>query len=262
MQTPDSSPEQRPPLATHPSPLTKTRDTAALTFALLFPVVMAWVYFVEIGDAGGGANPALVAAFTIGKLIQFPFPAVYVWWFERDRLEPRWPTTRGLGLGVGFALVVDAAMLALYLGWLRPSGLADAAPERIWHRVVGFGAGTPARYVLLAGFICVLHALLEEYYWRWFVFGWLKRYLSVGGAIAVSSVGFTLHHVVVLGVFFPGRFWALAVPFAACTGVGGAVWAWIYHRSGSLYAAWASHFLIDAGIMVVGYLMLAPYWPG
>jgi membrane protease YdiL (CAAX protease family) len=62
-------------------------------------------------------------------------------------------------------------------------------------------------------------------------------------------------------VFFPGQFWTLAVPFAACTGVGGAFWAWLYDRTGSLYAAWFSHVLIDAGIMVVGYRMLAPYWP-
>jgi membrane protease YdiL (CAAX protease family) len=38
---------------------------------------------------------------------------------------------------------------------------------------------------------------------------------------------------------------------------GGAVWAWVYHRSGSLLGPWLSHMLVDAGIFLVGYQMLS-----
>jgi hypothetical protein len=34
----------------------------------------------------------------------------------------------------------------------------------------------------------------------------------------------------------------------------------LYDRSGALYAPWLSHCLIDAAIMGLGYLMLAPFW--
>jgi membrane protease YdiL (CAAX protease family) len=61
-------------------------------------------------------------------------------------------------------------------------------------------------------------------------------------------------------VFFPGNFWLLALPFSICVGVGGGVWAWIYERSGSLYAPWLSHALIDGSIMGVGYVMLMEKW--
>jgi membrane protease YdiL (CAAX protease family) len=118
---------------------------------------------------------------------------------------------------------------------------------------------TPAGYLIMALFISVAHSVLEEYYWRWYVFGTLKRYVPVAAAIALASVGFTLHHIIILGVYFPEQFWTLAMPFSICVGIGGGVWAWIYHRSGSLYAAWLSHALIDAAILLVGYDMVASH---
>jgi membrane protease YdiL (CAAX protease family) len=247
----------------HAHPLTNAsplRDGAALAFALLFPLLMAWVYFVAVPAAAQQGNPILVAAYGAGKLIQFLFPALYVGLFARSCLRPGRPTTRGLGLGVAFAVLVAVAMFVLYFVLLRASPLLADTPGQIDDKLRAFGRDTPAGFVQLALFLCIGHSLFEEYYWRWFVFGWLKRYLPLGGAIALSAVGFTLHHVVVLGVFFPGRFWTLALPLSLCVGAGGAFWAWLYHRSGSLAATWISHALVDAAIMAVGYVMLRPYW--
>ena len=120
---------------------------------------------------------------------------------------------------------------------------------------------SPLGYLQMAIVICVVHSLAEEYYWRWFVYGWMRKHLPMMAAIVLSSIGFMLHHIVILGVYFPGNFWTLAMPFSLCVAIGGGVWAWIYERSGSLYAPWLSHALIDAAIMGVGYVMLERYWP-
>jgi uncharacterized protein len=96
------------------------------------------------------------------------------------------------------------------------------------------------------------HSLLEEYYWRWFLFGGLRRFMPVAAAVVLSSLAFAAHHVILLAVFFGGQ----ALPtilFSVCVAVGGAAWAWIYQRSGSLLGPWLSHLMIDAGIFVVGY---------
>jgi membrane protease YdiL (CAAX protease family) len=250
--------EQHAPPTTPGTPL---RDLAALSFALVFPLVMALVYFVVMAGETQRANPAFVATFAAGKLVQFLFPALFVAWFERDRLRLARPTTRGLALGTGFAALVACLLFVLYFGWLAASPLLADAPARIFGKLREFGRATPAGFVQVALFICVVHSLFEEYYWRWFVFDGLKRYLPLGAAVAVSALGFTLHHVVILGVFFPGQFWSLAVPLSLCVGIGGAFWAFLYHRSGSLYASWLSHALVDAAIMVVGFAMLRPFWP-
>jgi membrane protease YdiL (CAAX protease family) len=239
---------------------TRTRDGWALAFAMLFPVFMAWLYFVALAQEEARANPALQFAFGTGKLVQALFPILYVWWFERDRLTPRAPTLNGMALGVGFGLMVALSTLGLYHFWLKHSYLLGDTPAQVLLKVHEFNMATPAGYLAMGVFICVVHSLFEEYYWRWFVFGTLKRHLPVAAAIVLSGVGFTLHHIIILGVFFPERFWGLALPFSLCVGVGGCAWAWIYHRSGSLYASWVSHVLIDAAILLVGYDMVDPFF--
>ena len=238
---------------------TEKRDSLVLIFAMAFPCVMAWLYFIVLPGVQSGANPALQIAFGASKIVMALVPLVYVVWFKRERLQPRRPTAAGLALAVLFGIIVAASTVALYGLWLKHSPLLAGTPQRVLTMVRAFNMATPAGYLGMGLFICVVHSLFEEFYWRWFVFGTLKRYVPVAGAIVLSSFGFMLHHVVILGVYFPGRFWTLALPFSICVAVGGGVWAWIYHKSGSLYAAWVSHLIIDAAILLVGFDMIEPY---
>jgi membrane protease YdiL (CAAX protease family) len=237
------------------------RDLPALAFCLVFPSVMTWLYLVVLGspgDAPTDAGWAVRVAFGTGKCVQFGFPLLYVAVFERARLRPALPTWKGLGFGLGFGVLVALAMLALYFGWLGSSAAFESAPHKAYRLVADMHCATPGRYLLLATFITVPHSLLEEYYWRWFVFGWLRRYMPLGLAIAVSALGFMAHHTILLGEYFPGGFWTVAVPLSAGVAVGGAVWAWVYARTGSLYAPWLSHLLVDAALMPIGWTMLSP----
>jgi membrane protease YdiL (CAAX protease family) len=240
----------------------KARDLTVLGFALLFPLAMAWLYFVVLAEPNAADNRAVQFAFAAGKIVQALLPIVYVWWTEPGRVAVSRPSWRGIGLGAGFAAFVALGVFGLYFGWLKHSPLLGDAPERVFQKVREFNLARPLGYLLMALFISLVHSLFEEYYWRWFVFGGFKRHVPVSAALVLSALGFTLHHVVILGVYFPDQFWTLAVPFSLCVGFGGGVWAWIYHKSGSLYAAWASHALIDAAILAVGYDMIASYFMG
>ena len=239
------------------------RDGYALLFAMAFPTVMAWFYFVALARPAGeaspspaapsGRNPAVVAAWVGGKAVQFAFPVVWLGLIERRRLRPAAPTIKGVGFGLGFGGMVAAGTFALYYGLLRNNPLLAGTPARVHERVVKFGIENQAVFVLFAAFLSAGHSLLEEYYWRWFVFGELRRGLPLARAIGLSSLAFMAYHVIDLAAFFPGRFWAMAAPLSVCVAAGGAVWAWLYDRTGSIYAPWLSHLLIDAAIMTVGF---------
>ena len=71
-------------------------------------------------------------------------------------------------------------------------------------------------------------------------------------AILLSSVAFVGHHIIILAAYF-GWTSPATVLFSACVGVGGAAWAWLYSRSGSLLGPWLSHLLVDAAIFIIGY---------
>ena len=101
----------------------------------------------------------------------------------------------GLAAGIGFALVVLAGMMALYFGWLRSAGVFDAGGQAMRLRLDAMGVHSPAVYAGVGLFYSLVHSLLEEYYWRWFVFRGLRRHLNLWPAIAISSVAFMGHHV-------------------------------------------------------------------
>lgn len=223
-----------------------------VTIALVYPTLATLIYFVGVESLPASVQQA---AYLVVKIIQFTFPVVWVWLVLRER--PRWqrPTTRGLALGVIFALMVVIGGWLLFELWLRETSVFQAAAALIYSKLGGFAIESRTAYAALALFYSFFHSLLEEYYWRWFVFGQLRRLLPLWPAVLVSALGFMGHHVVVLGQFFGGVSW-LALLLAAAVGVGGVFWAWLYDRAGSLYAPWLSHLLIDAGIFWLGYRLL------
>ena len=192
------------------------------------------------------------AAFWAEKILQFAFPAVWVVMVQRQKLRLAKPSTAGVAEGLALGVAVLAGMLLLYFLWLKPAGYLAAATGPITAKATALGMGSPARFILGGVLLSSIHALLEEYYWRWFLFGGLRRFMPVAAAVILSSLAFTAHHVILLAVYFGGWSWA-TIFFSLCVAIGGAAWAWIYHRSGSLLGPWLSHLLIDAGIFVVGY---------
>jgi|SRR5579884_2154662 len=224
---------------------------AALVFACVFPTVMAATYFVLL-PAAGELNHWQQAAYAGGKVVQFVFPVVFLWWAEGFPLPGR-PHFRGLPLALAFGSAVAAAMFGLYFGVLRGGPLMARTPGQLRARLTGLGSDTPAAYLGMAAFVVVAHSLLEEYYWRWFVFGRMRQLTTFAPAAVVSSLAFMAHHVLILWVYFPDHFWLAALPFGLCVAAGGFVWAWLYERNGSVYAPWLSHLLVDAAIFVVGW---------
>jgi hypothetical protein len=228
------------------------REGAVLALAMLYPTLLAYAYFVAL--AGPSGSPRAVQVVWIGgKAVQLALPLLWIQYAEGRWPRLARPTAGGLAVGLIFGLVVAAAMFLLYFLLLRHHHMFLSASGRVQQKVTEFGLDTPAAFVLFAAFIAVGHSLLEEYYWRWFIFGRLRRLLPVWAAILISSAAFMAFHVIDLAMFFPGRFLTLALPLAACVGVGGAAWCWLYQRTGSLYAPWLSHLVMDAAIFAVGY---------
>jgi CAAX protease family protein len=221
----------------------------ALAFALVYPTLLTWVYFVYLAKAPAAEQQT---AYGIGKAIQFGFPAAWAWLFSRASIGMPRATAKGLLSGALFGLAVGGGIVALYHAWLKSTPFFTAAVEPIVAKLEGFGLLSPPAFVAMGLFYAIAHSALEEYYWRWFVFGQLRQTCPLYTAVAISSLGFAAHHVLVIGWFFG---WSSPATwlFSIAVGIGGAFWAWLYHRSGSLLGPWLSHLLIDAAIFAVGY---------
>ncbi len=223
-----------------------------LLLALVWPSIMTWLYFVVFAGMRW-----MAAVYGVGKLTQFALPVVY-WWLVGRR--PDWRqllSTRLLVPAVGFGVFVAVAVGAVYPYLSAQESLVERIRQQAVPRLAALQLATPAGYFSLVVFYSLVHSLLEEYYWRWFVYAELRRRLVVPAAIGLASAAFAAHHVIVLWVYFqsigPTAF------FSACVMVGGAVWCWFYERSGgSLLGIWLSHLIVDAAILTAGWFWVAP----
>lgn len=222
-------------------------DAVAITAALLFPTVATWGYMLTLTG-----HPLAGAAYAASKAVQFAFPVLWIVGFYRRPIRLSLPRWRDIGQGLALGAAVLAATIALYYGYFAGSTVLAGAPEAVAKKLIDFGVDSPAKFFLLATFLSLIHSLAEEYYWRWFVFGQLRFHLPVAWALVISSLGFMAHHVLVVATFL-GGYGFYTWFFSLCVAVGGGLWAWLYHRTGSLYGPWVSHFLVDVGLMWIGY---------
>ncbi len=220
-----------------------------LGFAVLFPTLLTWTYFVALAAYSPSVQQAV---YGVGKCWQFGLPIVWVLLVLQWRPRWQWPGSQGLGWGLGFGSFVLLAMMALYALWLKPSGLLDGLQQQVIQKVRDTGLDTVGMYAATGVFYALAHSWLEEYYWRWFVCGQLQPRIGRGAAIVVSSLAFMAHHVILLATFF-GWDSPLAYLFSLAVAIGGAMWAWLYVSSRSLLAPWLSHMMIDAAIFLIGY---------
>ena len=247
-----------------------TLNLAAIIFAMFFPSLLTWVYFVLMANWAASAQQA---AYSVLKFFQFGFPAFWSWCWFRATLPALVPgrqhpelsiaandsTSRIPGTGwlisVWFGLFVAASVFAGYWFLSRTGWIEESFLETVRQKVSGMKLDTPLRFAALGVFYALVHSYLEEYYWRWFVFIRLREYLSDKLAILASSLGFMAHHVILLATFF-GWDSPLTWLFSLGVAIGGVVWAVLYRRTGNLLYPWISHLIVDAAIFTLGYFLV------
>lgn len=226
---------------------------------LVLPTFVTWIYF----EALEGSAPILQqTAYAIGKTVQFLLPLL-AWRVATQRagqspepLKSSLATQPGYKLssllGAASGLVIGAAAIALHFYVLVPSGWMDGPRVAAREKLASMGLDSKPLLLAAAVFYSLVHSGLEEYYWRWFIFKRLSDFVSVPWAVAISSLGFMAHHVIVLARYF-GGYSLMTILFALSVAVGGVVWAVLYRRTGTVAGPWISHALVDAAIFVVAW---------
>ena len=225
-----------------------TRKKALLALCLLVPaptfgVVMSMIFPQTRGTALGQG------IYMLCKVWLLALPLIWLKWVDRRPISFSPLQNGGMGMGLLSGIVIFAG---IYGAWLL-FGQALIEPQSLKEQVAANGIGTPVRYLLLAGYLTIINALLEEYVWRWFVF---KKFEELtGGAFAVlgSALCFTLHHVVALKAQMG---WNITILGSLGVCVGGLTWSWLYHRYRSIWPGYLSHVLADAAIFLAGWQIL------
>lgn len=236
---------------------------AAITFAIVFPTLVTWLYFHVLAES----PPRLQqTAYSVGKVLQFVFPVAWVLFYAKQALTraglPSIPEhapaslsrSKSVGFGVLMGLAVAVAMFVIYR-FVFPADVLGTLQSELVTRIQGFSVDSVGKYVGLALFYAVIHSFMEEYYFRWFVFGQLRHVTKFVPAMLICGLAFMAHHVIVLAHYF-GGLTVTTILLSLAIAIGGMLWAWQYEKSKSLLGPWMSHLLVDAGIFAIGYDVL------
>jgi len=220
----------------------------ALAPAMVLPTIAAMGYFWWFADR---AFAAPLYGFT--KIFTVVWPAIAWRWV----LGQPWPRLRrpdrrtlrhaGWGLLTGTAL----SLLILGVSFTPLWTIAQQAAPAIRQRATQLNFLD--YYILFALFLSIMHAAIEEVYWRGFLCSALEGVLPGGWVIILASLAFTSHHVVVLCQYFP---YAWAVVLSMAVFAGGVVWCLMYRSQRALIGPWVSHMLVDLAVMALGYKLL------
>ena len=222
----------------------------ALTIVgLVLPTAVTYVYFTALADAPAWTQQT---AFSVGKTIQFGLPILSFLLLGRLFRVAAPQVRRSLIWGAISGLVIATAIYASYRGLLAPLGITASVGVEVKAKLQATGIDNLMMFLVVACGYAVLHSGIEEYYWRWFIYGNLRTLVGVGPAMAISSIGFMAHHVLVLARYFhwdsPWTYLA-----SASVALGGLIWAYLYEKTGSLTGNWLSHAAVDAMIFYIGY---------
>ncbi len=218
--------------------------------------------FVILPGQGDGLNSIRKMSIWLGKLVQFSLPLPFLMLMRPTRPSaplafPRW---KNLLWGVSFGVLVSVAFITLYYGFLQEHPVAMAFSKKLYAYLAESDLASPPGFLTLGLFTAIVHSFLEEYYWRWFVFGRMEKYFPLWTAIILSSLGFMSYHVVLLWHYFPNQLFTVVVPGSLAVAIGGVFWAWLYNRDKSLSSVWISHLLVDGAMVYVEYQMLTSLW--
>jgi membrane protease YdiL (CAAX protease family) len=226
----------------------KQKRTILLIAGSTMPFLGALCYFVIFKNARW---VQIFYAFT--KVFTLIYPLIALHYLNEHKAFGFFKTLnysmKTVLLGVGFGVLLFGLMLFLME---TPMGeVVRAGSHAMKEKVLAMGIYT--HFWLFAILLSTLHSLLEEYYWRWFLFGQFRKIVPGFRAHLLAGVAFSAHHLIVTLEYFP-VVWAWF--FAAMVGIGGICWSYLYEKTHSLLAAWLCHMMVDFGIFWVGYRVI------
>ena len=220
---------------------------------LVVPLVCALVYVVWVPHGNAGRS-----AWFVTKIWILCYPLFFFSMFglgglvrreDRRAAWPTWAVVIWTGLLTGVCISLIGCLMVI-----TPVGdIVKANSHNLVEKAEGLGFASRGRFLLVAAFITVLHSAMEEYYWRWFIYGHLRQMVGHWPGHLIAAVAFTGHHLVLMSVLFP---LPLALFLSFLVGLGGLIWTLMYEWQGTVLGCWLSHLVVDAFLMIVGYRLI------
>lgn len=155
---------------------------------------------------------------------------------------------RGFGAALGLGVLVYGVILGAYFLLRRVFDFAPIAA------LLSENAGVDrGNFLFVSLYISFVNSLLEEFFFRGFLFLNLRRRGSRLFAHLFSAGLFAIYHVAMMTGWFSPPLFMLAM---AGLGLGGVLFNALNERQGTIYPSWLVHMFANFAINTVGFILL------
>jgi len=213
---------------------------------LLIVFLLTYLYFVVFPDSFLGK-----AMFAVKGVYLILWPYLWIKFSKVNfsNKEGR-KIAKSVIYGIIFALSIALLAFVLYK-FFYP--VFAPYKSNVMDKMKSFDLNNPALFVLFGAYVILINSLIEEYYWRFFIFCGLKLKFNAIISAVISGAAFMIHHTLILNNYFPVN---LNVFLSFLVFLAGFAWCLIYYKTKSIIGPWISHIIVDIVIIVFGYKLL------
>jgi uncharacterized protein len=177
------------------------------------------------------------------------FPIAWTILVDRSKLHFSPPKYRELLAGAIWGILMFAVIIGVYK--LFGQGAID--PVAAKEKAQQLGIKNSNIFLIVEAYFVLINSLIEEFTWRWFVCKKCQILMPGTGAIFLSSLFFTLHHIFVLAAYTQG--WVVILGSLAVF-IAGVIWSQCYLTYRSLWPSYISHAIADLALAIIAWEIL------
>jgi uncharacterized protein len=223
---------------------TVDRKTALLALALLVPAASIGTLAALYVTVRWGQP--LSALCQVWLLV---FPIAWSVLVDRQKLHLSLPKRRELIAGTLWGTLMFVVIVGIYRlfgqHWIDPVVAKEKAQQ--------LGISTRDIYLMIEAYFVLINSLIEEFTWRWFVCNKCQILIPGKPAIFLSSLFFTLHHILVIAAYSD---WRGVILGSFAVGGAGIIWSQCYLRYRSLWSSYISHAIADLALAIIAWQIL------
>ncbi len=224
----------------------RLRLSPVVSLLLMVPAPSVGVLFGMILQPGTALGQGV---FLFSKVWILLLPAGWFFLVEKERFPRGRTQAGGYRTGLISGLALSAFVVSMF--WAFGGKMIDRGVMRAMAGSIGLDRSMI--YCATALYWICVNSILEEYVWRWFVVRQCAKVMPHRTAILVSALGFTLHHILAMQVYFS---WTVTLLASLCILFAGGLWSWMFLRYKTIWPGWLSHALVDIAVFALGYVLI------
>jgi len=222
--------------------MNKNKTVKAILEIALISIII--IYFIEVIISTGYINKSVIK---IGLFLIFPL--IYTLFDENIKVKDSFQIKlrKSIGYSILLGLGIYLGILAAYFvlkSFIDLSNIMDMLDKKAnVHK---------GNFIWIALYISLINSLLEEFFFRGFIFLNLKRIRGRKFAYLVSAFAFSIYHVAIMGSWFNPVLFIVAMIGLF---VGALIFNYLNEKEENIYNSWIVHMMANLSINTVGLIM-------